>query len=183
FLSSLGVYVKMEKIEEARSEIQEIIKDHKGLSLFSNKDIKERALDTFDQAFRITYALQVIAIVVAIMGIIGSLTASVVVRKREIGILRSEGLTRFQMVKLLLTESSLLGVMGILVGIVSGALLSQILIDIINYRSFGWTIQHTIPLVRIFYSVIPIFVFTIPAGIPPALKALTLDISSVLRYE
>lgn len=183
FLSSLGIYVKEGKIEEARSEIMEIIKDKKGLVLFSNKDIKEMALDVFDQTFRITYALQVIAVIIAILGIIGSLASSVMARKREIGILRSEGLTRFQMVKLLVMESSLLGALGVAVGMVTGVILSALLIDVINYRSFGWTIQHTCPLVKILLSVLPIFAFTILAGIPPALKALSLNVSRVLRYE
>ena len=183
FLSSLGIYVKEGKIEEARSEIMEIIKDKKGLVLFSNKDIKEMALDVFDQTFRITYALQVIAVIIAILGIIGSLASSVMARKREIGILRSEGLTRFQMVKLLVMESSLLGALGVAVGMVTGVILSALLIDVINYRSFGWTIQHTCPLVKILLSVLPIFAFTILAGIPPALKALSLNVSGVLRYE
>lgn len=141
------------------------------------------ALDVFDQTFRITYALQVIAVIIAILGIIGSLASSVMARKREIGILRSEGLTRFQMVKLLVMESSLLGALGVAVGMVTGVILSALLIDVINYRSFGWTIQHTCPLVKILLSVLPIFAFTILAGIPPALKALSLNVSSVLRYE
>ena len=183
FLSSLGIYVKEGKIEEASSEIMKIIKDKKGLSLFSNKDIKERALDVFDQTFRITYALQVIAVIIAILGIIGSLASSVMARKREIGILRSEGLTRFQMVKLLVMESSLLGALGLTVGMATGVILSALLIDVINYRSFGWTIQHTCPLVKILLSILPIFAFTILAGIPPALKALSLNVSNVLRYE
>ncbi|MDY6972353.1 MAG: FtsX-like permease family protein [Thermodesulfobacteriota bacterium] len=183
FLTSLGVYVKDGKVEEARREIMEIIKDRKGLTVFSNKDIKERALDVFDQTFRITYALQVIAVIIAILGIIGSLASSVLARKREIGILRSEGLTRFQMMKLLVMESSLLGALGIAVGIATGVVLSALLIDVINYRSFGWTIQHTWPLVQILTSVLPIFILTVPAGIPPALKAMSLNVSGVLRYE
>ena len=183
FLSSLGIFVAEGKIEEARRELKKIIKDKKGLVLFSNKDVKERALDVFDQTFRITYALQVIAVIVAILGIIGSLASSVMARKREMGILRSQGLTRLQMVKMLLIESSLLGALGVFVGIGAGIVLSLILIDVINYRSFGWTIQHTFPLGRIILSVLPVFLFTIPAGIPPAIKALSIDISRALRYE
>lgn len=182
-LSSLGIYVKAGKVEEVRNEIRELIREKKGLSLFSNKDIKERALDVFDQTFRITRALQVIAVFVAILGIIGSLASSVMARKREIGILRSEGLTRFQVVKLLIMESSLMGVLGVAVGTVTGMILAVILIDVINYRSFGWTIQHSFPMVQILLSVLPVFAFTIPAGIPPAIRALSLDVSGVLRYE
>ncbi|MDY7030413.1 MAG: FtsX-like permease family protein, partial [Thermodesulfobacteriota bacterium] len=182
-LSSLGIYVKEGKVEEVRREINKILNNREGLSLFSNMDIKEKALDVFDQTFQITQALQIIAVFIAILGIVGSLASSVMERSREIGILRSEGLTRFQTTKLLIMESSLLGALGIGVGIIIGVILSVILIDVINYRSFGWTIQHTYPPGKIIGSVLIIFAFTLPAGIPPALKALSFNISGVLRHE
>ena len=182
-LSSLGVYVEEGTVEEVRREIWKFLTEREGLSLFSNRDIKEKALGVFDQTFQITRALQIIAVVIAILGIIGSLASSVMERRREIGILRSQGLTRLDTGKLMIMEASLLGGLGVLMGIAVGVILSVILIDVINFRSFGWTIQHTYPITGIVTSVLPIFFLTLPAGIPPALKALSIDVSSVLRHE
>ena len=59
--------------------------------IFSNRDIRKEAIRIFDQTFAITYALEAIAVIVAVMGIAGALMSIVIDRKREFGLLRFLG--------------------------------------------------------------------------------------------
>ena len=63
-------------------------------------------LRVFDRTFSITYALEVIAILVAALGIANALLAFVLERRRELGILRVLGANRHQLRKIILTEAA-----------------------------------------------------------------------------
>ena len=61
--------------------------------IFSNRDIRREAVRIFDQTFAITYALEAVAVIVAVMGIAGALMSIVIDRRREFGLLRILGAT------------------------------------------------------------------------------------------
>ena len=114
------------------------------LSITPNRALRTRVLEVFDQTFRITYALQAIAILVAVLGVFGTLTALVLERRREIGILRATGALRRQVMKIVLVESGMLGLIGALLGSIAGVLLALVLVHVINTQYFGWTIRMAI---------------------------------------
>ena len=59
--------------------------------IFSNRDLRAEAIRIFDRTFAITYALEAVAVFVAVMGIAGALLALVIDRRRELGLLRFLG--------------------------------------------------------------------------------------------
>lgn len=106
-----------------------------------NQVLRDEVLEVFDRTFAITGALQFLAIVVASIGILSALLSWHLDKQREIGILRSIGLTTRQMWRLIMLESGLLGGVAGLLALPTGYTLALILIYIINKRSFGWTLQ------------------------------------------
>src|SRR5438045_759512 len=82
------------------------------LSVMPNRALRARVLTVFDQTFQITYALQAIAILVAVLGVIGALTARVLQRGRDIGVLRAIGARRAQVRAMVLVEGGALGLIG-----------------------------------------------------------------------
>jgi putative ABC transport system permease protein len=86
-----------------------------------------------DQMLGLVTALLLLAVVVAVLGIVNTLVLSVVERTRELGLLRAVGATQSQIRTLVRRESvlmSLLGaVTGIVLGTVSGIALSRALLD------------------------------------------------------
>jgi putative ABC transport system permease protein len=86
-----------------------------------------------DQMLGLVTALLLLAVVVAVLGIVNTLVLSVVERTRELGLLRAVGATRSQIRTMVRRESvlmSLLGaVTGIALGTVSGIALSRALLD------------------------------------------------------
>jgi putative ABC transport system permease protein len=112
-----------------------------GLLVRSNRGTREEALRVFDRTFAITVALQLLATLVAFIGILSTLMSLQLERQREIGILRATGMTRRQLWRLSLLETGLIGTSAGLLALPTGLLLALVLIYIINLRSFGWTLE------------------------------------------
>ena len=182
-LTSLAVYLKPgEDLEAARAAIERATTGHR-LFIAGNRTLRQAAIRVFDRTFAITYALEAVAIVVAIVGMAGALLALVIDRRREIGVLRFLGASGEQVRRLILFESGLLGLLANLVGIVLGTLLSLVLIYVINKQSFGWTIQFHWPVALLVGALTLIYVATLLAGIYPARLAIRLNPIEVVHEE
>ncbi|HYL80957.1 MAG TPA: ABC transporter permease, partial [Candidatus Acidoferrum sp.] len=184
WLNSIAIYVSPGI--DPRSVRQEILRrlgPREDLVLFTNRDLKVRILEIFDQTFAITYALEIIALVVAALSVLNTLLASVLERTREIGILRSVGFTRGGVMRTILCEATFMGVLANLLGALTGLGLSLILIYVINKQSFGWTIQFSFPAVLIGEYALLTLAASRAAGSFPAWCASRLPIAEAVRYE
>ena len=84
-------------------------------------------------AFRLNLtALSLISLFVAVFLIYSSTQASLVRRRRELGLLRSLGATPYQTFMLILGEAVLLGVLGVLVGIPFGYWMAEASLETVN---------------------------------------------------
>ena len=153
------------------------------LIVISNTELKQEILVIFDRTFTVTYVLELIAIIIAILGIINTLVLSVLQRRREFAMLRSLGITMLHIRRLMLWESGYLGLLGGLLGVVGGTLLSVLLIEVINKQSFGWTIQFSVqPWVVVQALVLALGAAFVAAYIPAGWAARQ-SIVEGLRYE
>ena len=148
-----------------------------------NAVLQQAVLRVFDRTFAITYALEVVALLIAALGIANSLLAFVIERRRELGILRVLGASRGQLRKMILTEAGLVGLLGNLVGWAMGLLLSLILIYTVNRQSFGWTIQFSYPAVFLALSGLAIWLVSILAALYPARVAARFQPAEVIAIE
>jgi putative ABC transport system permease protein len=137
----------------------------------------------FDRTFAITYALEAVAVLVAIMGIAGAFMALVIDRRRELGLLRFLGATSRQIRKIILVEAGLLGLLANLAGIVLGYFLSLILVFVINKQSFGWTIRFHWPISILVSAIALVYGATVLAGMYPARVAVGLNPLEVIHEE
>ena len=137
----------------------------------------------FDRTFSITYALEAVAIVVAVLGMAGALLALVIDPKREFSVLRFLGASTPQIRRMILVESALLGMIAIAIGVVVGGLLSLILIYVINVQSFGWTIQFHWPVTVLLGALGVVYVASVLAGLYPARIATRLNPIEAVHEE
>jgi putative ABC transport system permease protein len=181
--SNLAVYLAPGvKLETTRKEIEQAAANHQVL-IFSNRDIRQEAIRIFDQTFAITYALEAVAVLVAVMGIAGALMSIVIDRRREFGLLRFLGAATSQVRKLILVEAGLIGLLANIAGLMLGAVLSLVLIFVINKQSFGWTIQFHWPVKLLLAALSLVYLATILAGIYPARVAQRLNPIEVVHEE
>jgi putative ABC transport system permease protein len=181
--SNLAVYLAPGvDLETARNAIKRAAAHHDVL-IFSNRDIRREGVRIFDQTFAITYALEAIAVIVAVMGIAGALLSIVIDRRREFGLLRIMGATSAQIRRLILVEAGLIGILANIAGLALGIVLSFVLIFVINKQSFGWTIQFHWPVSVLFSALSFVYVSTVLAGIYPARIAQRLNPIEVMHEE
>ena len=88
-----------------------------------------------DQSNSMFDVLALIAMMVAALGVVNTLTMNVMERTREIGMLRGVGMTRWQVVQMILAEAGLLGLIGGILGLVLGVILSRIFLLAMNAMS------------------------------------------------
>jgi putative ABC transport system permease protein len=112
----------------------------------SNKALRETSLEVFDRTFTITTVLRLLAIAVAFIGVLTALMALALERRRETGVLRATGMTPPQVGGYLTLQSSLMGAIAGVLSLPLGYLLAYVLVFVINKRSFGWTLQLTVPM-------------------------------------
>ena len=148
-----------------------------------NEFLRAEAVKVFDRTFAVTYALEGVAILVAMLGAANSLLALVLDRRREIGLIRYLGASRGQVRRMILTEAGLLGFLAAGMGLVLGMALSLVLIYVINKQSFGWTIQFHPPLALLSGELLLVWGFTILAGVYPARFAARLEPAESVHDE
>ena len=152
-------------------------------AIHSNRSLRTRIFEIFDQTFAVTYVLRTIAVIVAVTGIFLSLTILIAERSRELAIVRAIGGSRGQIRRLLLWETALLGVLAAVIGVASGLCLALVLTGVINRAFFGWTIQLAFPWGSLALTPVWIFAAAVFSGIIPAWRAGRMTLSEVLRAE
>ena len=182
-LSNIAVYLKPGvSLGQGRRAVEAALGDRKVLVL-SNRTLRQEAMRVFDRTFAITYALEAIAVFVAIMGVSGALLALVIDRRREFGLLRFLGGATSQARRIILFEAGLLGLLANVAGLILGFFLSLLLIYVINRQSFGWTIQFHWPVTVLLGALSAVYVATILAGLYPARIATRLVPVEVIHEE
>jgi putative ABC transport system permease protein len=155
----------------------------RAVMVFTNRRLRREAIAVFDRTFRITYALEAVAVIVAVLGIAGALLAVVIDRRREFAILRFLGAAQPQVRRIILCEAGLLGLMANGIGLALGTLLSLILIFVINKQSFGWTIQFHWPATLLLAALTGVYIATVLAGLYPARTATQLNPIEVVHED
>lgn len=183
-LNSIAIHLRDPSVmEQVRENIERSFAGRYSLVVYSNRALRADALDIFDQTFAITYALQLVAVIVAAIGVANTLAALVVERSREIGILKAVGATAGQIRKMTLVQAGLIGAASQFLGAGAGLLLSMILIYVINRVSFGWTIQLTISPEILVLSGLLVILTAFLAGLVPANAAARKPVADVVKAE
>jgi putative ABC transport system permease protein len=149
----------------------------------TNRGIRELSLEIFDRTFTITEVLRLLAIGVAFVGILSALMALELERAKDYAVLRATGMTRAQLRLLILLQTSLMGVAAGLLAIPLGVAMGDLLIQVINLRSFGWTMPMRITAGNLASGVLLAWVAAMLAGLYPALRAARAEPAQALREE
>jgi putative ABC transport system permease protein len=115
------------------------------LDIATPAELRRVSLAIFDRTFAITYALEAVAIAIGLAGLSSAFGAEVLMRRRELGMLRHLGLTRAQVSAMLAGEGLALAGFGVIVGVALGLVIAQILIHVVNRQSFHWSMDLHVP--------------------------------------
>ena len=149
----------------------------------SNDFIRERSMAIFDRTFRITEVLRILAGVVAFFGLASAVMSIELERGRELAVLRALGLRPRQVQALTLAQTGLLGLAAGLFAIPLGIAMAALLIEVINVRSFGWSMDLAIAAQPLALGVVLALSAAVLAGIYPAVRAVRVGVAGQLREE
>lgn len=149
----------------------------------ANSSIHAVTLAIFDRTFAITHVLRILAIVVAFVGVFSAMLALQLQRLRDYAILRAGGMTLGEVARLILLQTLVMGTLAGLLSLPLGLLMSEVLIDVINMRSFGWSMQHSVPPSVLGEAVLLAIVAALLAGLYPARRVAAVHPADALRGE
>ena len=182
-ISSAGVYLEPgADFEEIRSALARALAG-RGVEVTPTRAIREQAIRIFDRTFVITYALEAIAMLVAILGMAEALLNLVFDRRSELALLRMHGASLGQVRRLVLVQAGLLGAVASLLGLALGAASSQVLLRVIHKQSFGWSLPLHWPFEFLAAVLGATVVVSVVAGLYPARIGARLVPVEVLRAE
>lgn len=168
----LALYLKPGADPEAvRTEMLAALDGRGFVSVFTNAGLRAEVLRIFDATFAITWALEIIAIFVAMAGVAATLLTLVLERRAELRLLHLAGAEAGQLRRTILIESGLLGAVSQALGLAVGLLLSLLLIHVINPQSFGWSIRFHAPWGLLAGATVLTVLGTMLAGFWPARRA------------
>lgn len=153
------------------------------LRVQSYSDLRSGVFTIFEQAFSITIALQLLATVVAFIGVLSALMSLQLEQTRQYGVMRATGMTPVQLWRYTLIQTGLMGFTAGALALPIGLALALVLIYVINVRSFGWTMQLHLPPAEFAQAFAVAVVASLAAGIYPAYKLGKLVTSRALRSE
>ncbi len=178
-----GIYTLLIKgPPEAQVAAQRIADRYKAGDVLTREEYADEQAGQIDQLLGIIYALLVLAIIIALIGIANTLSLSVFERTRELGLLRAVGQTRPQMRSMVRWESVIIAVFGTIGGIGLGVLLGWALFSAVAETSgLGGTLS--VPVGNLVVIAVVGALVGVLAGWRPAARAARLDILDAIANE
>ncbi|MBO9316276.1 MAG: ABC transporter permease [Chloroflexus sp.] len=183
-ISSLAIYVRDGyDVEAVIDRVRTISAAYGTVLVNASRALREGTLIVFDRTFAITSVLQLLATIVAFIGILSALMALQLERTRELGVLRAVGLTPAQLWGVVLGQTGLMGLAAGLLAAPLGLVLALILTYVINKRSFGWTLELAVDPALFGQAFMVALVAAVLAGVWPALRMSQTSPAVALRDE
>jgi putative ABC transport system permease protein len=183
-ISSLALYVATEQDVDAVVErLRGLVGGEQEVLIRSNRGLRQGTLEIFDRTFAITSVLQLLATMIAFVGVLSALMALQLERARELGVMRANGLTPGQLWGVVLGQTGLMGFTAGLLALPVGLLVAFVLVYVINRRSFGWTLQITLTPGIFIQALVLALIAALLAGIYPAYRMARTPPALALREE
>jgi putative ABC transport system permease protein len=169
--------------ENAMNVVRGRLGDTQDLFVSRQETVRAEVQRSASSVFAYAKAPEFITLVVAIMGVIGTMLAAILDRIREIGMLRAIGATRRQVVMSLMWESGFLGLSATLIGLIVGVPLGLVLLKVIGHATSGWALPYLFPTHTALRISLVITTAAAIAGFLPGRQAAKMDVKEALSFE
>jgi putative ABC transport system permease protein len=166
-----------------RERIVRDIGSHHELMVLGNAEYKAEVVNVFDRSFALMRSMELIAIIVALLGIVNTLVVAVIDRTVELGILKAIGGVRQQVRRMFMVEALLIGLAAGVLGLMGGVVFSLYTVKELLRFQMGWNIAwHGSPLTALETILVAQVVAFIGAWLPMR-SAAKLNVVEALQYE
>jgi putative ABC transport system permease protein len=164
---------------------QRILERFAGRRIFvlTNGELRAYILKITDQWFGLTSVQIAVAVLVAILGIVNTLTVSITDRRRELGVLQAVGGLHGQIRRTIWMEALSIGAIGLMLGFALGAVNLYYILQIVHRDIAGMRLDYEYP-VSVALALVPtILGAALVAAIWPAESAVHGSLVEALEYE
>jgi putative ABC transport system permease protein len=153
------------------------------LFVMTNEELRAYIMRLTDQWFGLTYVQIVVAVLVAILGIVNTLTVSIADRKRELGVLQAVGALRNQVRHTIWMEAAAIGVLGLAIGFALGGVHLYYILDVAKRDVAGLRLEYLYPY-GIALLLLPVLMGSaLLSALGPAEGAVRASLVEALEYE
>jgi len=171
------------QVPEVRQRILEKFAGQRQVFVFTNNELRRYILQITDQWFGLTSVQIAVAVLVAILGIVNTLTVSITDRRRELGVLQAVGGLHGQIRRTIWLEALSIGALGLALGFVLGAINLYYILQIVHRDIVGTRLDYEFPFNTVLALVPTILGAAFVAAIWPAESAVHGSLVEALEYE
>ena len=170
-------------VPDVRRRILEQYAGQRQVFVLTNQELKSYILKVTDQWFGLTSVQIAVAVLVAILGIVNTLTVSITDRRRELGVLQAVGGLRGQILRTIWLEALSIGTLGLALGFGLGAINLYYILQIVHNDIAGMRLDYSFPIGTALALVPTILGAAFIAAIWPAESAVHGSLVEALEYE
>ena len=157
---------------EAERVVKGVAARYGGIKAQNKAQFRDSQLAQFDQILGLMYALLLLAVLIALVGIVNTLALSIYERTREIGLLRAVGMSRVQLRRMIRGEALIVASFGAILGLIIGVLFGRAIVQSLSDQG----ITFSLPVVQLVAFMILAGLAGLLAGVLPARRAAHLDV-------
>jgi len=166
-----------------RQRVINALSGHRRLIVLTNREVREWIMKLLDQWFAMTYNQIVVAVLVAVLGIVNTLTVSITDRRRELGVMQAVGGFRNQIRRTVWIEALGIGMIGLVLGIGLGAINLYYSLGMVKRDLGGLDLDYLFPTSFVLFMIPTILAAALIAAIGPAESAVRGSLVEALEYE
>jgi putative ABC transport system permease protein len=171
------------KENEVRERLIARFAGERRLFVYTNAEVRRFVLQLTDQWLGLTWVQLAVAVLVAVLGIVNSLTVSIADRRRELGVLQAVGGLRGQIRRTIWMEALGVGVLGLVLGLALGAVNLFFAIEMSSRSFAGYRLDYEYPFAVAAVLTPIILGAAFLAGLGPAESAVRGNLVEALEYE
>jgi putative ABC transport system permease protein len=170
-------------LSDAKRRIVERFAGERRVFVLTNSELKSYILKVTDQWFGLTSVQIAVAVLVAVLGIVNTLTVSITDRRRELGVLQAVGGLHGQIRRTIWLEALSVACLGLALGFALGAINLYFTLQIVHRDIAGMRLDYQFPITVVLGLVPTILAAAFVAAIWPAESAVRGSLVEALEYE
>jgi putative ABC transport system permease protein len=164
----------------ARAAVAPVLAQYPSVEMQDQAQFKDQVAGQIDKALVFVVILLLLAVFIALIGIVNTLALSIFERTRELGLLRAVGMARRQLKRMIRWESVIITILGAVLGLAVGAFFGWAAVS--SMGSIGVD-RLSFPAVRLIMFVVVAGLAGVVAAIFPARRAARLDVLQAIAHE
>ncbi len=169
-------------VDAVAEAVRERLGGGQALFVVRSGEVERQLLKVVDDSFGYARSIEWITLVVALMGVMGTMLAVVLDRRRELGVFRALGATRLQVALAVTAEAGALGLAAAVLGIVCGALQGFVVLKGVT-ASADWDLEYMLPPLVLGRVAVLVVLSTVLAALMPAYRAARIEVTRAIGNQ